>query len=239
MRLRQALGLAGLVAGSAACSAPAFAGPPFVTDDPEPTDYRKWEIYSFVGGSHEQGVTSADMGLDINYGAARDVQLTMVLPLHVEKGTPLDIADIQLAAKFKLLHQKAETASVDLTFFPRVFVPSGRGSRHFQLLVPFWVERDFGKTSVFGGGGYTINPGAGNKDFWVHGVVVTRQVRKGLQLGLEYYGQGPAAEGDRSVSGVNLGAVVHLAGPYSLLGSFGQGLNRRQTIFYSALKLDF
>jgi hypothetical protein len=30
-----------------------------------------------------------------------------------------------------------------------------------------------------------------------------------------------------------------LAGPYSLLASFGQGLNRPQTIAYTALKLDF
>ena len=27
----------------------AWAGPPFVTDDPEPTDLHKWEIYSFAG----------------------------------------------------------------------------------------------------------------------------------------------------------------------------------------------
>ena len=179
------------------------------------------------------------MGVDIDYGGAQDVQLTVMLPLHVESGAPLDTGfDVQLAAKFKLLHQKADTASVDLTFFPRVFVPTGRASHNAQLLLPIWVQRDFGKTTVFGGGGYTINPGAGNRDFWVQGVVVTREVRKGFQLGLEYYGQGPAAVGDRPVHGINLGAIIHLAGPYSLLGSFGQGLNRRQTIFYSSLKLD-
>ena len=26
---------------------PAFAGPPFLTDDPEPVDYRHWEAYLF------------------------------------------------------------------------------------------------------------------------------------------------------------------------------------------------
>jgi hypothetical protein len=70
-------------------------------------------------------------------------------------------------------------------------------------------------------------------------VVVTRQVRDGFQLGLEYYGQGATADGERRVDGINLGAVIHLAGPYSLLASFGQGLNRPQTIAYTALKLDF
>ena len=83
-----------------------------------------------------------------------------------------------------------------------------------------------------------INPGAGQRNYWQQGVVVTRQMARGLQLGVEYYGQGVTTAGERPIHGVNVGAVVHLRGPFSLLGSFGQGLNRRQTIFYSSLKLD-
>jgi hypothetical protein len=30
---------------------PALAGPPYVSDDPEPTDYRHFEIYTFSNGS--------------------------------------------------------------------------------------------------------------------------------------------------------------------------------------------
>jgi len=57
-------------------------------------------------------------------------------------------------------------------------------------------------------------------------------------LGLEYHGQGAAFRGDRALHGLNLGTQIHLHGPFSLLGSFGQGLNHSQTIFYTALKLD-
>ena len=217
----------------------AWPGPPFVTDDPEPTDLHKWEIYSFAGFSRADRESTLDSGVDLNYGAVKDVQLTVVLPLHTESGQPLDVGDVQMAAKFKLLHQKPGTASVDLTFFPRVFLPTGRGSRRAQLLLPVWVQRDAGKWSVFGGGGYTLNPGAGNRDYWVRGIAVTRQVRDGFQLGLEYYGQGATADGERRIDGINLGTVIHIAGPYSLLASFGQGLNRPQTIAYTALKLDF
>ena len=217
----------------------ARAGPPFVTDDPEPTELHKWEIYNFAGFSRVDGVNAFDTGIDLNYGAVKDVQLTMVLPLHTETGQPLGPGNVQMAAKVKLLHQKPGTASVDLTLFPRVFLPTGRGSRHTQLLVPIWVQRDAGKWSVFGGGGYTINPGAGNHDFWVRGLAVTRAVRNGFQVGLEYFGQGVSGDGERRLDGINLGTVIHIAGPYSLLASFGQGLNRPQTIAYTALKLDF
>jgi len=30
---------------------PALAGPPYVSDDPEPTDYKHFEIYSFGNGT--------------------------------------------------------------------------------------------------------------------------------------------------------------------------------------------
>ena len=220
----------------------AYAGPPFVTDDPEPTDYHKWEIYNFVGGARDGGVTGADMGLDFNYGGFKDVQLTAVFPLHTESGAPLDTGNIQLAAKFKFLHQGAGRTGLDVTFFPRAFLPTGRGSRYAQILLPIWAERDFGPWSIFGGGGYTLNQGRGNKDYVVQGIVVTREVAKGFQLGLEQFYQGRTAyNGDysaRPVLGANLGTTIHIRGPFSVLASFGQGLNRKQSIFYTSLKLD-
>ncbi len=224
---------------AALVSSAAYAGPPFVTDDPEPTDYHKWEIYNFAGGSREGGITSLDTGIDINYGGFQDVQLTAVLPLHTETGAPLDTGDVELAAKLKFLHQGEKGFGVDVTFFPRVFVPTGRGSRYAQILLPLWLQRDVGKWQIFGGGGYTLNPGPGNRDYIVQGVVVNRQVAKGFQLGVEEYFHGPTAVGDRPLVGANIGTLIHLKGPFSLLGSFGQGLNRPQTIFYSSIKLDF
>lgn len=216
----------------------AYAGPPFVTDDPEPTDYHKWEIYNFAGGGCDMGVTSLDTGLDFNYGGFKDVQLTAVLPLHTETGAPLDTGDVELAFKYKFLHQGEGRSGIDVTFFPRVFLPTGRGSRYAQILLPIWAQRDFGKWSVFGGGGYTINPGPNNRDYLIQGVVLTHEVQKGFQLGLEEYYQGRTNDDSRPVVGVNLGATIHIKGPFSLLGSFGQGLNRPQTIFYTSLKLD-
>jgi len=223
----------GLVMPSAA-----FAGPPFITDDPEPTDLHKWEIYNYAGGRREGGVTSLDTGVDLNYGAAANVQLTAVLPLHTETGVPLDVGDVQLAAKYKSIHQDSGFLPVDITFFPRVFLPTGRRSTRAQVLLPIWAQRAAGKWQFFGGGGYMLNPGSGNRDYWVQGAVVLRQMRPGWQLGIEEYHQGPTAQGERPVTGVNLGTLIHIKGPISLIGSAGQGLNRHQSVFYAALKLD-
>ena len=219
-------------------SGAAMAGPPFATDDPEPTNLHHWEIYAFATGECYHGVTSADTGLDLNYGVATDVQASLTLPLHAETGMPVVANDVEVATKFKFLHQSEQALLPSVSLFVRAYLPTGRGSNHVQLLVPLWVGRDFGKWSVFGGGGYRINPGAGNRNFWQHGLAVTRQIRPGFQLGLEYYGQGPSADGERPVHGVNFGTIIHLSGPVSLLASIGQGLARRQTNFYTSLKLD-
>ena len=239
MRVRCAFGvLSVLLAGAPVASVPAFAGPPYVTDDPEPTDPGHWEIYNFVEGAIEGGVTSSEMGVDINYGAAKDLQLTATLPLDVDSDRSLRPGDVELAVKYKFLHQRQGGFPLDVGFFPRVFLPTQRGESRAQLLLPLWAEHDWGRWSLFGGGGYTLNPGVGNRNFWQQGVALTRQMRPGFSLGLEYYGQGPASSTGRAIHGLNLGTQIHLHGPFSLLGSFGQGLSTRQTIFYTALKLD-
>jgi hypothetical protein len=216
----------------------ARAGPPFITDDPEPTTLHHWEIYAYAGGSHESAGRSLDTGLDLNYGGFKDVQLTAVLPLHTETGAPLDTGDVQMAAKFKLIHQDGGFLPLDVTFFPRAFLPTGRGSTRAQILLPVWVAHEAGRWQFFGGGGYTLNPGPEQRNYWVQGAAALRQMRAGWQLGIEEYHQGATAQGERAVTGLNLGTLIHIRGPVSLIGSAGQALNRRQSVFYVALKFD-
>jgi hypothetical protein len=46
----------------------AFAGPPFRTDDPEPVEYKHWELYLASQGSfdHDEGSLTAPH-VEINY----------------------------------------------------------------------------------------------------------------------------------------------------------------------------
>jgi hypothetical protein len=63
-------------------SSPASAGPPFITDDPEPPDYQHWELYVFSQGTHAMGETSGVVppSFDFNYGIVPNVQL------HIQPG---------------------------------------------------------------------------------------------------------------------------------------------------------
>ena len=71
-----------LVIGSVAC-----AGPPYVTDDPEPPEPGKWEIYSFVEGVHAH---DAGQFLDAR-GIAVRVGHHCAAPLHARYGVTASV----------------------------------------------------------------------------------------------------------------------------------------------------
>jgi hypothetical protein len=239
------IGAAGLAwwAGAAA------AGPPYVTDDPEPTDLGHWEIYAFAGGTSVEHGYEGGVGVDLNYGLVKDVQITATLPLEVAHsggaagpGTRAAAGDVEIGVKYRFLHG----AGLDVAAFPRVILPTagkGFGSGRVALLLPVWAQRDFGPWSLFGGGGYTINPGAGNRDFWQSGAALTRTVSPRLSLGGEATWQEADAIGGHSETSVGLGGIVKLGGPFSLLVSGGPVWQHhvRQTQYraYAALGLAF
>lgn len=212
-----------------AWAGPALAGPPYVTDDPQPTDLGHWEIYNYVTWARTPGNSAGEGGLDLNYGGAKDLQLTLVIPAAFQTGGGLDLGmgDIEAAAKYKVLHQKDGSPMPDVSVFPRLFLPtapSRLGTGRVGLLLPVWAQKDFGKWSLFGGGGYQINPGPGQRNFWVSGAVLTRQFTDRFSLGAEVYHQTRDAADARDFTGVNLGMTYQLVKHWSLLAAGGPGV---------------
>ena len=235
---RRRLGLALSLATSLGFASQASAGPPYLSDDPEPTDVGHWEIYNFAIGAGAPDSLAGEAGFDINYGPAKDLQLTAVLPLAFDnsRGFAFDglrsgPGDVELAVKYRFLHQTDGSWMPDVAVFPRLFVPTADhqfGTGKFGLLLPIWAEKDFGPWSVFGGGGYQINPGAGQRDFWQGGGAISRSFGKRLSLGAELYGQTRDATDGGAYETVNLAATYKLVKHWSLLTSAGTHLEPRQ-----------
>lgn len=202
-------------------AAPAWAGPPYETDDPAPTETGHWEIYSFVTAEGRGGAYEGAAGLDLNYGALPGVQLTATVPLDFahDRGTRAGFGDLELGVKYRILEREHQGVSVAI--FPRVILPTARGGGRAAFLLPVWAQKEAGRWAVFGGGGYTINPGAGNRDFGVAGIAVTRQLREGASLGVEVLRQGPDSVGARASTLLGLGGSVSLGGPVALIASGG------------------
>ncbi|HEY3916346.1 MAG TPA: hypothetical protein VGL83_01070 [Stellaceae bacterium] len=220
-------------------STSALAGPPYISDDPEPTDYRHYEIYLFANGAAAPDGKSGESGIDFNYGALPDLQLTAVAPLayNLPRGAAAEIGggNIELAAKYRFLHQTQ--IGWDVAFFPRVFLPSLSsrvGEDHPSLLLPLWMEKDWDDWSTFGGGGCQIDRGGTSQDFCTIGWALTRQVLPELQLGMEVVHQTAAIKGGRPSTAIGGGLRYDLNDRYHLLAYFGPGLqNTAPTSQYS------
>lgn len=224
-----------------AIAMPAFAlaGPPYMTDDPVPTDYQHYEIYVFSQASGGRNGVSGAYGLDFNYGATADVQLTAVLPIAYAKAAGADtvrgVGNVELAAKYRFAH--AADVGWDVAFFPRVFLPAAServGEKHFSLLLPIWLERDWDRWSTFGGGGCVINRGGESKDFCVAGWALTNQVTGQLQLGAEIVHQSADTTNGHATTQVGAGLRYDVTGSLHVLAYAGPGLqNIAQTQRYA------
>jgi len=230
----------------AVTASPAFAGPPYLTDDPVPTDTAHWEIYGFTAGEGHKSTLDADVGFDFNYGPIDGVQLTATLPLSFSH-TPLDgwrggTGDVEIGVKYRFFH--GEKNGLSAAIFPRAILPTASHSpgEKTRFLLPLWLGKDFANgTSLFGGGGYMINPGAGNRDFWQAAVALTHDFSEKVSVGGEVALQGPDTVGGTTQTRAGVGSIVKLSDHHALLFSGGPTWNDHRTgyHFYGALGLNF
>jgi hypothetical protein len=225
----------------------AWAGPPFVSDDPEPTDEGHFEIYGFNSGTATRTGTTGQAGIDFNYGAGPDLQLTVVVPAAFAAPAgdiaQFGLGNIQLAAKYRFLHQKS--FGLDVSFFPRLFVPTGPSavaSSTASVLLPIWLEKDWKDWSLFGGGGCVVSA-LGSQDYCLAGGVLNRQVLPDLQVGVEVAYQSANADGALPTTAVGLGARYDISENLHLLGYVNRGIQNadqtNQLSWYASMLVTF
>lgn len=225
-RTRRWMGTAAALALSLAAAPAAYAGPPFLTDDPEPTETGHWEIYAPAFDASGKGRDyDGAAGAELNFGVAPDIQLTVGLPVsftHGSDGYETGRGDLELSVKYRFYRNEA--AGVSVAVFPGVSLPTashGLGAGKVTALLPVWAQKDSGPWSVFAGGGYALNPGAGNRNYWTGGAAISRQLSDRLLLGVEIDRQGADSDDGRAETSLGLGAILKLKGPFRLLGSAG------------------
>lgn len=233
-----------------ACALPsaAFAGPPYITDDPDPTETGHYEIYLFASGTRTQDGKDGAFGLDMSWGAAPDLQLSLTVPVAFENsnGGPFigGVGNVEIAAKYRILHQ--ETIGIDLSVFPRVFLPSASnrvGDQHASLFLPVWLGKHMGQWTTFGGGGCALSDAADSKDFCLVAWAVTYRVHDDLELGAEIYHQTPDAVGGLHTTGLGFGARYDKSETLHFVGSIGPGIQNadetNQLSAYAAVLFTF
>ena len=211
---------------------PARGGPPYTTDDPEPVPLNHWELYLSATRTSGAGDRAGDAPhFEGNYGAAAGLQLHVIVPLsyaHPAGGpTAWGLGDVELGVKVRFVEETDGHPQVGA--FPLVELPSGDAGRglgagHVRAFLPVWLQKSFGAWTTYGGG-YWLNPGAGNRDYWFAGWQVQVHVTPALAPGVEIYYQSPSTEGASAEVHFNAGLVLDLGDSSHVLLSAGRAVH--------------
>ena len=165
MSLRRSIAV--LAAAILVAAATAHAGPPYVTDDPEPVEFRHWEFYLATQHSiTHDAATGTAPHVEVNYGAGPGLQLHVIAPLAYARpsggATSYGVGDIELGAKLRFVDEGPWWPMVGT--FPQFEVPAGNashglGTGHLHVLIPLWLQKSFGAWTTYGGWGLWVNPG--------------------------------------------------------------------------------
>jgi hypothetical protein len=223
----------------ASCAA-AVAGPPFLTDDPEPVERYHSEVNMI--GQQTRTVTgrAGSISGEVNVGCAAETQCHVALPLAFDHATgsslQVGFGDVELGVKYRFIDRPDEgwTAAV----YPTVVLPTGDAGRALgkgrtQFLLPLWVQRTSGAWSWDAGIARTINRAPDARDSWFVGLLAQRSFRERLSVGAELFRRTSTAAGEPSAAGFNIGSIIGIAQKQNLLVSAGRGLTHVETNRYS------
>jgi hypothetical protein len=221
--MRWILGLLALCA--AALPLRALAGPPFDTDDPAPTDYRNYEIYSGVTTHQDTGVGTAELPFfEINYGLMPNVQFSVhfgdAQQIAPETPNAYGPEDFQTGLKVRFVQETVHAPQI--AFYPQVTFATGAagvGAGHGTLFLPLWAQKTIGKVTVFGGGGFDFDRDATGNGDWQAGLAAMYPVSPDDTIGMEFTRTTPHDAYSQSDIGVG---YIHMLGTvHALLFSVG------------------
>jgi hypothetical protein len=209
-----------------------FGGPPYDTDDPETVAFEHWEFYCSSIGSVSDGTSMGTAPhIEVNYGVLPDVQLHVIAPLSFysvpEAKTNYRYGNTEVGIKYRFINK--DSGRFQIGIFPLLEVPTGDtkenlGTGKAQLYLPLWIQKTIGKWSAYGGGGYRINPGTGNKNYGFIGCQAQYQFVKSASIGSEIYYVTANEAGTNNDFRFRLGTIIDFSKQNHLLCSIGRSI---------------
>lgn len=230
---RIVLALAITVASLLARPGHALAGPPFLTDDPEPVSHRHFELYTFTTmDKNAGGKTVVGPALEYNIGALPNVQLHIVLPYawNSPLGGPAQhgFSDAEFGVKFRFVQQTKSMPEIGI--FPMAEIATGEsdkglGNGHTWFRVPLWIQKNSGPWTTYGGGGVALNSAPGMKNYTFAGWLLQRDMSERLTLGGEIFANGPQTIGGAQSTYYNVGGYLKPSDHFNILFSVGHTMS--------------
>lgn len=209
----------------------AHAGPPFVTDDPEPPPPGGWEINLPFIIERMPGETEMEAPLfDFNYGLP-NIQLKLEIPVEVLREdadrTEAGAGDMLLGVKWRFLNN--ERSQFQLGTYPQLLVPTGDHARGLgegspAFLLPIVVQKNWDKWTAYGNVGFWWQTGPDTRNYFYAGVVLQREISERLTLGVELFGNSPKERANQSDVAFNVGGTLKLNDHLNILFSGGRDI---------------
>ncbi len=209
----------------------AQAGPPFVTDDPEPPPPGGWEINVPFILERTPGQTEMDAPLfDFNYGLP-DVQLKLEIPVRIvhsdNNGTAVGAGDLLLGVKWRFFNN--EQSQLQLGIYPQLLLPTGDQARDLgegrpAFVLPLVAQKSWDKWTIYGNVGYWWQTAAETRNYVYIGAVLEREIGERLTLGAELFGNSPKERGGRSDFAFNIGGTWKVSNHINLLFAGGRDI---------------
>ncbi len=230
-----------------------LAGPPFRTDDAEPAEYHHGEFFVFSEATHVKGDTAGALpGFELNYGIWPEIQLSVAAPFAFDKATGTDIqygyGYTEISVKIRFIKEDEIGWRPQVSIFPELDLPTGDsdkalGEGHTREFLPLWLQKSWGPWTTYSGGGYWINPGEENKNYWFFGWVLMRKITDRLSVGGEIFHQTADTLDSVDSTSFNLGATYDFTENHHLVFSAGRGIQNVTTTnefsYYIAYELTF
>jgi hypothetical protein len=213
-------------------AAPAEAGPPYTTDDPQPVDHRHWEFYLASETDHDRdGWTGTGPHVEVNYGVIPDVQLHTIAPLaysvRARGHAAYGVGDLELGVKYRFVAEGRWRPMIGT--FPVVEVPTGSkakglGNGSAEVFVPFWIQKSLGDWTTYGGWGVWFDTGNADRHWWFFGWLVQRELFDRFTIGAELFHTTPEQAGGDGDTRFNLGTTFDITKSHHLMFSAGRSI---------------
>jgi hypothetical protein len=214
----------------------AVAGPPFLTDDPEPVNLHHIEINLISQQTRAASGRAGSLLGEGNVGCAAETQCHIAVPVAfdypVGRSSSTGLGDAEFGVKYRFINRPTDGWSAAV--YPTLVLPTGGAARGLgngraQLLLPLWVQRSFGPWNWDAGIARLINRAPGARASLFAGLLARRSFGDRLSLGAELFHRTSTAVGAPPTTGFNLGALVNVAPNQNLLISAGRGLTHVET----------
>lgn len=208
-----------------------YAGPPFNTDDPQPVQLKHWEYYISSVTTFQAHEWSGTLPhFEVNYGVVPNVQLHVLLPVNYDYsatgGFNAGYSYTEVGVKYCFIPETESFPQIGT--FPIVEIPTLKNARfgdgNVQLFIPLWIQKSWNKLTTYGGGGYSIRPGAANKNSVFVGWEVQYDFSPIVTLGSELYYHSSEAVDLKPVMAFNVGGSINFSQRTHFIFSVGHSL---------------